>query len=251
VSGNLYPLLTVDTSQSELCLGLFTEHETLLNLQIPVSSQRSHSSLLIPTLRDHLQLLDYALSDIQTVAVCVGPGSFTGIRAGVCSVRGFWQVCSHWQVVAMSSLEILMEQALLSELGSGLVSKSLLAKQNSVATEPLVLGAVLPAGRGLIYSQTAHIDSLTGGLTTLGTPVWISPSQLPPKVSLWVGPESLKESLPESSIVLPTSSLASLSRNEALRRWVKRTSPVSFETLETLAPLYLQPPNITLPKNSA
>ena len=48
----------------------------------------THSRTLLPMAEDLLKNTGYAMTDIDTFAVARGPGSFTGIRIGVSTVKG-------------------------------------------------------------------------------------------------------------------------------------------------------------------
>lgn len=48
----------------------------------------THSRTLLPMLEDMLKNADLGLEDIELIAVAEGPGSFTGIRIGVSTVKG-------------------------------------------------------------------------------------------------------------------------------------------------------------------
>ena len=49
----------------------------------------THSRTLMPIVEHILKNTDLKLSDMDAIAVAVGPGSFTGIRIGVSAVKGF------------------------------------------------------------------------------------------------------------------------------------------------------------------
>lgn len=47
-----------------------------------------HSKSLMPLVEDCLNSANLSLSDIDRIACVTGPGSFTGVRIGVCAVKG-------------------------------------------------------------------------------------------------------------------------------------------------------------------
>ncbi len=49
---------------------------------------RRHAERLLPMIEEILAETDVAFADLDRLAVCVGPGSFTGLRVGVAAMRG-------------------------------------------------------------------------------------------------------------------------------------------------------------------
>ena len=50
--------------------------------------QKTHSQTLLPIVADMLAQIETDVSDMDVLALAVGPGSFTGLRIGVCTVKG-------------------------------------------------------------------------------------------------------------------------------------------------------------------
>jgi tRNA threonylcarbamoyladenosine biosynthesis protein TsaB len=49
----------------------------------------THSETLMPMVDQALSACGLAMSDVELVACVAGPGSFTGVRIGVCAAKGF------------------------------------------------------------------------------------------------------------------------------------------------------------------
>ena len=79
-------ILAIDTSAAPVSVALlrdgFLAGEFFLNIKT------THSQTLMPMLESLLSMTDCRLQDIDVFAVNAGPGSFTGIRIGVASVKG-------------------------------------------------------------------------------------------------------------------------------------------------------------------
>lgn len=79
-------ILAIDTSAAPVSAALlrdgFLAGEFFLNIKT------THSQTLMPMLESLLSMTDCRLQDIDVFAVNAGPGSFTGIRIGVASVKG-------------------------------------------------------------------------------------------------------------------------------------------------------------------
>lgn len=69
-----------------------------------LNTAHTHSETLLPMVRDMLRDAGLSLSDMECVAVTTGPGSFTGLRIGISTVKG---MCSGAGLpcVAVSTLE--------------------------------------------------------------------------------------------------------------------------------------------------
>lgn len=96
-------ILSVDTSSKpcSVCIydGIdFNEISVLLN--------KTHSETLIPLLEELKENYKFKYDDIDYFAVNVGPGSFTGIRIGVSTIKGIASV-SNKPCVSVSTLESL------------------------------------------------------------------------------------------------------------------------------------------------
>ena len=79
--------LAVDTSNDYLAVVLKADGKTYGRF-LPDGKIR-HSVNLMPTIEDLLSEADVAPKDIDVFCTVVGPGSFTGIRIGVATIKGF------------------------------------------------------------------------------------------------------------------------------------------------------------------
>lgn len=71
-----------------------------------VSNDRTHSQIIMPLLEDLLKKCGLKISDADVFATAIGPGSFTGVRIGMASVKTLAQMCEK-PVIGISSLESL------------------------------------------------------------------------------------------------------------------------------------------------
>ncbi len=100
-------ILSVDTS-TLVCGAAFLDSESGLSgeisLSLPSFKKRSHSELLIPLIDNLLSLSDFEVKDMDVFAITTGPGSFSGIRAGLSTIKGF-AFATGRSVVPVSALE--------------------------------------------------------------------------------------------------------------------------------------------------
>ena len=130
-------VLGFDTSTSATAVALRLDDglTTLARDDPPADAHPGHATRLLEMVHDLLMQAELAWSDIDRIAVGVGPGTFTGLRVGVATARGLAQSLNA-ELVAVSSLRALAAAALAEEpAGSG-------------RQEPGAVLAVIDARRG-------------------------------------------------------------------------------------------------------
>ncbi len=95
----------------------------------------SHSTNLIEMIQSALQKADTTLQDVSVFAVAVGPGSFTGLRIGLATVKAF-----------------------AVHLGRKVVGVPTLAAVAHAARVNGEIVSLLPAGRGEVFAQRFSVD---------------------------------------------------------------------------------------------
>jgi len=68
------------------------------------TSLKEHSVALMPMIKDTLNDLKITLKDIGLIACGIGPGSFTGIRIGIATVKAF-NDAEQIPIIGINSLE--------------------------------------------------------------------------------------------------------------------------------------------------
>jgi tRNA threonylcarbamoyladenosine biosynthesis protein TsaB len=116
----------------------------------------SHSTNLIAMIQQVLSEANVTLSDVDLFAVAVGPGSFTGLRIGLATVKAF-AVHLDRKVVGVATLAAVAHA---SGATGGVVS-------------------LLPAGRGEVFAQRFSIDD--GEVNTIDDPQHLSPTAVAEK----------------------------------------------------------------------
>jgi len=119
-------ILALDTATAA-CTVAVTDGEELLaelTLQVP----RAHSTRLMPLVAQALEESGTAPSDLDLIAVGIGPGSFTGLRIGLATAKGL-AFALRTPCVGVSTLRAL---AYGTGAASGLVVSMLDAKRGQV-----------------------------------------------------------------------------------------------------------------------
>lgn len=97
-------ILAIDTT-SNICSAAILDNEKLI-FENTINNGLTHSENLMPLVKDLFEKSSITLKEIDLIAVCIGPGSFTGIRIGISSVKAMAEV-HDIPVVSVTSLEAL------------------------------------------------------------------------------------------------------------------------------------------------
>ena len=98
--------LVFDTCFNKTYIVLKRDDDILSNFVVESTDSNYHSVYLIPKIRDILVENNLLMSDINAIGVNIGPGSFTGIRAGITIARVLAQQ-ANIKLVGVNSLHIL------------------------------------------------------------------------------------------------------------------------------------------------
>ncbi len=97
-------ILSFDTSTKAASVALLKGDE--LVGEIVINDKRTHSQKLMPILENLFKLADITIDDIDLLAVSIGPGSFTGLRIAMATVKAIGHA-KNLKIVAVNSLESL------------------------------------------------------------------------------------------------------------------------------------------------
>lgn len=122
-------ILAIDTSTDTAGVALATDDGGLLG-EVTWKGRANHSSLLTPSIEAVLRASGTALRDVTSLAVAIGPGSFSGLRVGISETMGL-SMALDIPAVGIGTLDIVGWQV--SRLGSPVL-------------------AALTAGRGQAYT---------------------------------------------------------------------------------------------------
>jgi tRNA threonylcarbamoyladenosine biosynthesis protein TsaB len=83
---NLLPILAIESS-ADLCSAavFFNENNTF---EENLTGKHVHSEKLLTTINGVLEKSTLTINDIKTIAISIGPGSFTGLRIGMATAKG-------------------------------------------------------------------------------------------------------------------------------------------------------------------
>lgn len=163
-------VLSIDTCDSRGSVALLRD-DAVLGL-IPHETKDEYSSWLLPTVNDVLKMAGLAMKDVDGYAVAAGPGSFTGVRVGLTTVKAWAEVYGK-PVAAMSRLEGIAAQA----TGPGNYFAAFLDAQRGQ-----VFGAAYRregsdlalVGEEMVIAPGAFVETVAE-LTGRNKVVWVSP----------------------------------------------------------------------------
>ena len=224
----------VDTSTILGSVALFDGAELVAEDEARVSN--AHGESLLPMVSALFQRTGWKPSDVVRWGVGVGPGSFTGVRIAVATVRGI-AIATRAQVVGVTSLDALVD---------GMPEEHLLV-------------SVVPAGKGEVYMQArlggdfvldpAHVPLAHAGgrladilraRAVSGQPI---PSGTPVLIACEVAP-MVDWSALGAGVVLAPDRPHDFPRATAVGRIAARRL---YDGANALEPVYVRPPHITAP----
>ncbi|MGN0172409.1 MAG: tRNA (adenosine(37)-N6)-threonylcarbamoyltransferase complex dimerization subunit type 1 TsaB [Acutalibacteraceae bacterium] len=81
-------ILTLDTSSVTAGCGIVDTQGNRILSEAFVNVPLTHSQTILPMVQSVLQTAGMKMQDMDLLAVCSGPGSFTGVRIGVAAAKG-------------------------------------------------------------------------------------------------------------------------------------------------------------------
>jgi len=185
----------------------------------------SHSNTLLNDIDRLLSKAQVELSEIDLFAVATGPGSFTGLRIGIATVKGL--------------------AATLDRPCAGVPTLQAIALAAGPSSQSV---ALLPAGRGEVFAQLCSVTQ-DGLVTELDQATHISPQRLLEKYGtlesvLWCGEGAIanKALLKGEQIAPPVPVLATHVASLALRKFREQ----QLQHPDALQAIYVRPSDAEL-----
>lgn len=119
-------ILAIDTSSIYLSLAVMKDGKIAGRLH--KKAEMMHSSKLIPSIDKVLKKSGLRIKDIDIFAISIGPGSFTGLRIGVTTVKGLAYSLAK-KIIAIPTLDVIARNA---KSFRGMICPVLDARKNKV-----------------------------------------------------------------------------------------------------------------------
>jgi len=159
-------ILGIDTSGRQGSVALLRAHtepqpegDPLRTLEVVSLEGGQYSELLVPTIAGLLERQGAKRSEIDLIAVASGPGSFTGLRIAIATVKGLAEAFST-PVVTVSVLEAIA----LSSLAKGKVLAALDAQRSEVFSGEYLVNRQDPDPAQMIRESIASFEGFTAVL---------------------------------------------------------------------------------------
>ena len=190
---------------------------------------RPHGTRLPGDALDVLAASGRDLADVDLLAVCLGPGAFTGLRVGIAAAQGlaFARGCP---IIGISAFDALAVAAF------------------EHCEEATTAGVWIDAARGEVFAARVRRDGAATAPTLIGEPVAATPDVVQASwaggaaVECWAGDGAVRyrQQLPSRDVVVPVPLLAPLVARLARVRRADAGAP------HALRPLYVRPPDAEL-----
>ena len=97
-------ILGIDTSSNASSVALIEDNKLIC--EYTVNTKTTHSQKLMPMIENMLSISEVNIKEIDAIAICIGPGSFTGLRIGMATAKAISHV-NNLPIIGVNSLEIL------------------------------------------------------------------------------------------------------------------------------------------------
>ena len=135
-------ILALDTAASWCSVAVYDSDGDLVLADVSENIGKGHAEVLMTYVERALTEAKLSLSDMDRVAVNIGPGSFTGVRIGVSAARGF--------ALALGVPAL------------GITAFEALAAESRLTNPEKPVLVLLDAHRGEIYAQSIDAKGLPG-----------------------------------------------------------------------------------------
>ena len=97
-------ILGIDTSSNASSVAVIEDNKLIC--EYTVNTKTTHSQKLMPMIENMLSMSGINVKEIDAIAICIGPGSFTGLRIGMATAKAISHV-NNLPIIGVNSLEIL------------------------------------------------------------------------------------------------------------------------------------------------
>ncbi|WP_304238643.1 tRNA (adenosine(37)-N6)-threonylcarbamoyltransferase complex dimerization subunit type 1 TsaB [Jiulongibacter sediminis] len=100
-------ILSIETSVEGCSVALHVDGKLLSNVEL--FAERSAAEMLTTAIGQNLQIAGKGFDDLDAIAICKGPGSYTGLRIGVSTAKGLC-FAKDLPLVSVNSLDVMIAE---------------------------------------------------------------------------------------------------------------------------------------------
>jgi len=220
-------LAAIDTSTALGSVALFEDGELVAEQSQRVSN--AHGESLLPMVAALFERVGWQPAQVQRWGVGIGPGSFTGVRIAVATAKGI-ALATGAELVGVTSLDALAEGV--DDRGGTVVASVLEAGKGEVFVQARRDGVVVLGPSHVVLAEVgaylARAAGASGALVVAGEAA-----------------SALDLSAVGVRVILAVAAPHDLPRASIIGRIAHARTPDDADALE---PLYVRPPDITMPK---
>ena len=194
-------ILALDTA-TDSCSVAATD-DGALSAELTIRKNQTHSKHLMELVHSVLEIAGFGVADLDGLAVTIGPGSFTGLRIGISTIKGLAHALGK-PVVGVSTLKALAWQC---GQTSYLICPLLDARKGEVyaATYRFNAGQLVQKSSARAIIPEAVVEDIKSPCVFIGTGAWLY------RQSIVAAAGSLAHFAPAGQNVIRASSVAFLS----------------------------------------
>ena len=152
-------ILAIESSGKVASIAVY--RDGLIEYEESLGGQLTHSQILMPMVERALEACGYRCENMDAFAVNIGPGSFTGLRIGICSANAMGMAWDR-PVIGVDSLRVLAANI---SAFDGWVCPMIDARNDQVYAGLYSVGPGLPEEQQALFSGSVNewIESLPAG----------------------------------------------------------------------------------------
>lgn len=109
-------MLTLAFDTTADCCAIALLHDNKIVEKFSEEMDFGQAETLMPQIQKMLQSQNLTFNDLNLLAVCIGPGSFTGVRSSIAAARAFGLACPNLKVTGVTAFEAYAHSLDMSEL---------------------------------------------------------------------------------------------------------------------------------------
>lgn len=213
-------IFAMDTSSLTATVAVLSDDKLLG--EYTVSNKLTHSQTILPMTDELFKGVSMTLNDMDVLSVCVGPGSFTGLRIGMATVKTFSQALSK-PIIGVSSLDAIAYNFYGAD--DYIVCPIIDARRDEV------YNALYLNGEKTVPDRALHIDALLEELS--GKKVIFAGDGVLVQKERIISKENEKWTIAPQNLLLPKASSVAYSAYQ-------RAQKGDYDDCFTLNPVYLR-----------